>query len=136
MGPRNIKNGLLHIKQAKTGAELRVPVLPDLQEIIAASPIIGLTTFLADELGTPYKAKYFGRRFREWCDAAELRHCSAHGLRKAAARRFAEAGCSEHEIAAWTGHASLREVRRYTKAVSQERLAVSAAQKLMKAKGA
>jgi hypothetical protein len=53
---------------------------------------------------------------------------------KAAARLFAEAGCSEHEIAAWTGHASLREVRRYTKAVNQERLAVAAAQKLMKAK--
>jgi integrase len=128
MGPRDIKNGLLHIKQVKTGAELRVPVLPDLQQIIAASPI-GLTTFLVDELGTPYKAKYFGRRFREWCDAAELRHCTAHGLRKAAARLFAEAGCSEHEIAAWTGHASLREVRRYTKAVSQERLAMAAAQK-------
>jgi integrase len=133
MGPRDIKNGLLHIKQVKTGAELRVPVLPDLQQIIAASAI-GLTTFLVDELGTSYKAKYFGRRFREWCDAAELRHCTAHGLRKSAARLFAEAGCSEHEIAAWTGHASLREVRRYTKAVSQERLALAAAQKLLKAR--
>jgi hypothetical protein len=31
-----------------------------------------------------------------------------HGLRKAAARRLAEAGCTEHGIGAITGHASLR----------------------------
>jgi Phage integrase family len=57
---------------------------------------------------------------------ANLRHCSAHGLRKAAARRLAEAGCTEHEIAAITGHASLREVARYTKAADQKRLAAAA----------
>jgi integrase len=133
MGPRDIRNGTLHIKQEKTRAELRIPVLPELQKIIAASPV-GLTTFLVDGSGKPYKRKHFGRLFREYCDKAELHHCNTHGLRKAAARRFAEAGCTEHEIAAWTGHASLREVRRYTKAVDQERLAIVAAQKLMRAK--
>jgi integrase len=61
---------------------------------------------------------------------ANLRHCSAHGLRKAAARRLAEAGCSEHEIAAITGHASLAELRVYTKAVNQKRLAESAMAKV------
>jgi len=59
-----------------------------------------------------------------------LRNCSAHGLRKAAARRLAEAGCTEHEIAAITGHASLREVQRYTKAADQKRLAAAAMQKV------
>ena len=61
---------------------------------------------------------------------ANLRHCSAHGLRKAAARRLAEAGCSEHEIAAITGHASLAELRVYTRAVNQKRLAVAAMAKV------
>ena len=55
-----------------------------------------------------------------------LSHCSAHGLRKAAARRLAEAGCTEHETASITGHASLREIARYTKAVDQKRLTVRA----------
>jgi hypothetical protein len=41
--------------------------------------------------------------------------------RKAAARLLAEAGCTEHEIAAITGHASLREIARYTKAADQQR---------------
>ena len=59
-----------------------------------------------------------------------LRHCSAHGLRKAAARRLAEAGCSTHEIAAITGHASLKEVARYTEAADRKRLAQSAMAKV------
>ena len=61
---------------------------------------------------------------------AGLPHCCAHGLRKAAARRLAEAGCTEHEIAAITGHASLREIARYTKAADQVRLAVAAMDKM------
>ena len=65
--------------------------------------------------------------FRDQCDAAGLpRQCSAHGLRKAACRRLAEAGCSANEIAAISGHASLREVERYTRAVDQERMARNA----------
>jgi integrase len=51
---------------------------------------------------------------------------SAHGLRKATCRRLAEAGCSANEIAALSGHASLREVERYTKAADQKRMATAA----------
>jgi integrase len=51
---------------------------------------------------------------------------TAHGLRKAACRRLAEAGCTEKQIAAISGHASLSEVQRYTKAADQERLARAA----------
>ena len=46
-------------------------------------------------------------------------------LRKAAARRLAEAGCSANEIAAITAHAKLEEAARYTKAAEQKRLAAS-----------
>jgi hypothetical protein len=53
-----------------------------------------------------------------------LRGCSAHGWRHAAGRRPAEAGCSEHDIAAMLGM-SLRMVVRYTAAASQELLADS-----------
>ncbi len=50
-------------------------------------------------------------------------HCSAHGLRKAAARRLAEVGNSAHAIMAVTGHTTLKEVERYTRDVDQARLA-------------
>jgi len=55
--------------------------------------------------------------------------CKAHGLRKAAARRLAEAGCSASEIAAITEHKTLAEVERYTRAADQERLARQAIQR-------
>ena len=57
-----------------------------------------------------------------------------HGLRKAAARRLAEAGCTEKEIAAITGHTTLKEVARYTRAADQKRLAAGALDKLTERK--
>lgn len=46
------------------------------------------------------------------------------------ALRQAEAGCSAHQIAAITGHRTLSEVERYTRAADQERLAVAAMLKI------
>jgi len=71
------------------------------------------------------------RDLRSGCDEAGLSHCSAHGLRKAAARRFAEAGCSNQQIKAWTGHVTDVEVSRYTAAADQTLLSDAAAELLM-----
>src|SRR5262244_666484 len=90
----------------------------------------GNMTFLTTQFGKPFTAAGFGNWFREQRNDAGLPHCSAHGLRKAAARQLAEAGCTEHEIAAITGHASLREIARYTKAVDQKKLAATAMEKM------
>src|SRR5262249_30556433 len=56
---------------------------------------------------------------------------SAHGLRKATARRLAEIGCSANQIASVTGHASLSEVQRYTRAADRKRMAREAMKKLI-----
>jgi Phage integrase family len=56
--------------------------------------------------------------------------CVTHGLRKAAARRLAEAGCTANEIASITGHSTLQEVSRYTKAAEQRMLAKTAIKRL------
>lgn len=125
MGRQHIRDGSLNVRQVKTGAELAIPVHPDLNAIMAATAA-GHLTFLTTQFGQPFTPAGFGNWFREKCDDAGLKHCTAHGLRKAAARRLAEAGCTEHEIAAITGHASLREITRYTKAADQKRLAVAA----------
>lgn len=129
MGRQHIRDGMLHVRQVKTGAELAIPVHPALDAIIADTPKEHLT-FLTTAFGKPFTAAGFGNWFREQCNAAALPHCSAHGLRKAAARRLAEAGCTEHEIGAITGHASLREIVRYTRAADQRRLAVAAMEKV------
>jgi len=83
------------------------------------------------EHGKPYSPKGFGNKFRQWCDQAGLLLCTAHGLRKAAARRFAEAGCSNQEIKSWTGHTTDSEVARYTAAADQKALSDAAAKKLL-----
>jgi integrase len=134
MGPQHIHDGFLHVKQSKTGVELGIPVTSQLRDIIAASPVSQLA-FIVSELGKPYTATGFSNWFRKACDKAGLPHCTAHGLRKAAARRLAEAGCTEHEIKAITGHASLKEVVRYTKGVNQRRLATVAMEKVRKTIG-
>jgi integrase len=129
MGRQHLRDGVLQVRQVKTGAELQIPVHASLAEIISEAPADNLT-FLTTQFGKPFTAPGFGNWFRERCNEAGLSHCSAHGLRKAAARRLAEAGCTEHEIGSITGHASLREIVRYTKAADQKRLARAAIDKM------
>jgi integrase len=128
MGRQHIRDGVVHVRQQKTGRELAIPIHATLAAIIAETPANHLN-LLTTQTGKPFSAAGFGNWFRDRCNEAGLSHCSAHGLRKAAARRLAEAGCTMHEIAAITGHASLSEIQRYTKAVDQKRLALSAMEK-------
>ena len=121
MGPQTLRDGRLDFQQQKTGMDMSLPVHPTLRATIAASTT-GLTSFLVTSHGKPFVAAGFGNWFRARCDEAGLPKCSAHGLRKAAARRLAEAGCSVHEIASVTGHATLAEVQRYAKGADQARL--------------
>jgi integrase len=96
------------------------------------APIISGTnnlTFLTNTVG-PFNANGFGVWFLKQCRAAGLHGCSAHGLRKAAARRLAEAGCTPHEIASITGHVSLKEIVRYTEAADRKHLASAAMDKV------
>ena len=130
MGRQHLRDGFIHLRQKKTGTTLSIAVHPTLAEILGLTSS-GHLTFLTTQFGAGFSSSgSFGQWFRKKCNAAALPHCSAHGLRKAAARRLAEAGCTEHEIAAITGHASLTEVQRYTKGANQKRLAASAMAKI------
>lgn len=132
MGRQHLRGDRISVRQQKTGVQLEIPIHPELARVIAATPSDNLT-FLVTKAhranqSKPFTAPGFGNWFREVCDEAGLPLCSAHGLRKAVARRLAEAGCSEHVIAAITGHRSLQEVRRYTASASQVLLAQQAIQ--------
>jgi integrase len=117
---------VLHVRQQKTGAALALPVHPDLRAVLDAVPADRLT-FLQTLRGQPFTAHAFSDWFGKACDAAGLSSaCTFHGLRKAACRRLAEAGCTVHEIKAISGHASLHEVERYTRAADQLKLARAA----------
>jgi integrase len=96
---------------------------PELRAINEASPSTSLL-FLVNEHGRPYaSANSLGQRIRRWARQAGIDGRSVHGLRKACCRRLAEAGCTAHENMSISGHKSLKEVERYTRAVGQKALA-------------
>ena len=129
MGPQHVQNGELRVVQKKTRKPLILPIRPELQAVLDATPT-GHLTFLVTKSGKPYPANDFSEQFRVWCNAAGLpTACVVHGLRKAACRRMAEAGYSVSEIAAWSGHRTLSEIKRYTDGVDQARLARNALQR-------
>lgn len=131
MGRQHVSGDAIRVKQSKTGTQLVIPMHPDLRGVLKKQPKNGLA-FLTTQYGKPFQnGDSFGNQFREWCSAAGLNKRSAHGLRKSAAVRLVEAGCSTKEVQSITGHASLREVERYTKAAEQELLARQAIARLI-----
>ena len=123
MGRQHVRHGRIHVRQVKTGRELELPIHPALAAELAHVPADHLH-YLARDDGTPHSPGGFYNLFTTWCAAAGLEPGLApHGLRKAAARRLAEAGATAHQIAAVTGHRSLHEVTVYTAAADQARLA-------------
>lgn len=128
-GRQHVKDRWLSFTQQKNRkrkpVHLTIPVRPELQAIIDATPSAGLT-FLSTRTGGNFSAESFGNMFRKWCNEAGLPHCSAHGLRKATAARLAETGATELEIMAITGHRTSKEVVHYTRAASQRTRAETA----------
>lgn len=118
------------VTQDKTGTKLDLRLHEDLLAALAAWPR-GQGPILYTAHGKAFSTKGLGNKMADAINAAGLPEvCVAHGLRKAAARRLAEAGCTAHEIASITGHRSLTEVERYTRAVAQRLLNDAANSKL------
>jgi hypothetical protein len=118
MGWQHVSGDTIAVRQEKTDTSLLIPIHPHLAEALAAVPRSNLT-FLVTERGAPFTSAGFGNWFRDQCNAAGLPQCSAHGLRKAAATRLANAGCSNEQIKAITGHRSDSALAPYTRAANQ-----------------
>ena len=131
IGNSHIKDGRFEIRQSKTGTILILPIAPQLLEAIVAMPLVpDSECFLVSEWNRPYSRKGFGNKFREWCDQANLSHCSAHGLRKATLRRMADLEMSNKSMKSVSGHVKDEEIEHYTKDANQKRLAQNAIQQL------
>lgn len=133
MGRQHVRDGMLHVTQKKGGGKvmLALPLHPELKRTLDGLPKDNMT-FIMTAYGRPMTEAGFTQWFGKCVVKAGLPpDLSPHGLRKAAARRLAEAGASPHQIAAITGHASLKEVERYTLSASQPILA-KAAMKLLR----
>lgn len=120
----------IRVTQEKTQTKLDLALHDDLLHVLASWPRAE-GAIVPTAWGRPFSVKGLGNKMADAIEAAGLPTvCVTHGLRKAAARRLAEAGCTAHEIASITGHRSLAEVERYTRAVAQRLLADAANSKL------
>lgn len=118
------------ITQEKTSVELSIPLHPALIAAIKAAPAKGVT-LIGDANGRPIKRATLTLLMRKAVKLAGLPpHCVPHGLRKAIMRRLAETGSSAKEIAAISGHRTLKEIERYTAAADQAKLSKAAMAKL------
>lgn len=129
MGSAQIKNGRLPVIQEKTGAELWLPVAPQLLEaIVAMKP--GDTSpecFLTTKWNRPFSnAASFGTWFKKQCVAAGLPHCTMHGLRKATLRRMADLRMTNKDMKSVSGQRSDKTLAGYIEKADQSRLADAA----------
>ncbi|MCO5129325.1 MAG: tyrosine-type recombinase/integrase [Xanthobacteraceae bacterium] len=130
MGRQHVVNNILSLKQEKTGNPIDIPVRQEIWEAANAMPKSHQLAFLVTDAGNAFTAAGFGNWFRECCNEADLSHCSAHGLRKAAATRMAENGATTEQLKSWFGWTSDSEPSRYTKAANRARMAAEIADKL------
>jgi integrase len=128
-GRQMVRDGVLHFTQQKNRkrkpVHMQIPVLPELQAVIDATPSANLT-FLVTAYDKPFTRNGFGNWFRKRCDEAGLPQCSAHGLRKAGACIAAEAGATEAQLMAIFGWKTARMAALYIKKASQKALAANA----------
>lgn len=134
MAYSHIDDDTIEVTQQKTrhdawDEKLIIPIHKNLRrelDLATRNHAVILTTVF----GRPFTLKSFGNFVSDAIREAGLpTRCKAHGLRKAAARRLAESGCTAKQIQAITGHKSLEEVERYTRKASQLLLARQAVEK-------
>lgn len=125
--------GRILVKQQKTDVELEIPEHPLLTDELGRG-VQGITHLLTTEVGgKPFDAIYFGAWFAEAIGAAKLPDaCVLHGLRKTAARKLADVGCTAEEIMSITGHKTQKMVALYTEDADTRRRADRAIDKWTK----
>ena len=126
----DVSERTIRVTQQKTGRKLTIPLHRDLLPALALAERDHVT-IINTKYGKPFTVDGFSQWIRTAITAAGLPlDCQPHGLRKAAGRRLAEAGCTAHQIMAVLGHKTLTEAERYTREADQTRLAADAMAKL------
>ncbi|KPL67451.1 hypothetical protein SZ64_04630 [Erythrobacter sp. SG61-1L] len=128
MGKAQIRDGRIPITQEKTGKVLWVAMAPQLLEAIVALPPEHTSPFcfLMTKRGKPFTKESFGNWFKKACIAAELPHCTAHGLRKATLRRMAELEMANKTMKSLSGQTRDETLAHYIESANQKRLADNA----------
>ena len=135
----------IHVVQDKTGAEVWVPLHPDLQAELAVTERRGETIIAAARLKsggqsnpTAGQPLSIAALHGYWQDQRRVLGLSSgshentlHGLRKNATINLLEAGCTNSEAKAITGHSTDQMVNHYAQKVNQRGQARSAMNKIV-----
>lgn len=124
LGRQHVRDGVATLKTEKTGTEVTLPILPALEATLRAGPC-GDLAFIAGLRGQPMAKKSFSNDFKDACRAAGVSG-SAHGVRKIAATRAANAGATVAQLEAIFGWSGGAMAALYTRAADRRRLATEA----------
>jgi integrase len=130
LGRQHLRDGIATIKTEKSvfTIEVTLPILPVLESTLKAGPC-GDLTFIVGESGRPLTKESFGNLFRDACRDAGVPG-SAHGVRKIAATRAANAGATVAQLEAIFGWQGGTMASLYTRAADRRRLSIEAMHKL------
>jgi len=120
----DIKDGVLKVKQNKTGTELEIAIAPQLQEILSEVPKKG-KYIVPSKTALPLSGPAFRNMTKRITRTVGV-DAPFHGLRKTVGSRLAENGRSVNEIAAVLGHKTLTMAALYTKQADSRKLIASA----------
>ena len=124
----DVEDSGINVRQNKTGAELWIPFTPRLSGVLGTAPKSGLW-IVSGEHGKKVHYNTIEQRFRAIRKAVKGQGYVMHGLRYTAAHELAQAGCTDAQIAAITGHKSLEMVAKYSRKAGQKVLAQQAQDK-------
>lgn len=117
---------LITVRQQKTGERLKIPMHPDLRRMLDEAPRSDTHLFI---LSNRRGDRLQDGTMLKWCQAFTRERGfsgTVHGLRKNATNALFEAGCETAQVAAITGHRSLRMLEHYAKGRNQPLLARAA----------
>jgi integrase len=131
LGRQHVRDGIATLRTEKSQGEMivSIPILPILQHTLDAGPT-GELAFICGKNGKLLTKESFGNAFKDACRAAGLFNRSAHGCRKIAATRAAEAGATVYELNAIFGWKGTSMASLYTEAADRKRLALDAMAKV------
>lgn len=102
----------LRITQGKTGRQLYLPVTQQLKEVLDNTPRTSLT-IIAGKDGRPMAYRRMAQIMRDERKRLDLIDFDLHALRYRGVMELAWGGCSDEEIASYSGHASRDMIAKY-----------------------
>lgn len=123
-------DGIFFVQHAKDNDATEVGCWTETKAAIDAMPVAGLGHFLVTDYGKPFSVVGFGNKFKEWCRAANLPHCTIHGVRKAISRRLAESDATDAQGRSITGQKKNETFAYYASKANRRQTARDAVEKL------